>query len=65
MVQERTYLKVSEAAKLSGVSTETIRNWYKSKKITGYQTPGGRVMVDRDSLNIPKERYEQSKSRKV
>jgi len=33
------YLKITEAAKFLGVTTNTLRNWEKEKKITVYRNP--------------------------
>ena len=33
------YLKITEAAKLLGVTTNTLRNWEKEKKIKVYRNP--------------------------
>lgn len=33
------YLKITQAARMLGVTTNTLRNWEKSEKITTYRHP--------------------------
>lgn len=39
MLKMRDYLKIKEAAKLIGVTPNTLRNWEQAKKIVVYRNP--------------------------
>lgn len=43
------YLTVADAASLASVSTTTLRNYIKDKRLTGYEK-GGRTVVDRNEI---------------
>jgi excisionase family DNA binding protein len=41
MSLEKKFIRISEAAKLMGVSIDTLRNWEASGKLIPYRTAGG------------------------
>ncbi|EKD85255.1 MAG: DNA binding protein, partial [uncultured bacterium] len=44
------YLKIGQAAKVLGVSIDTLRRWEKSGKISAIRTPGGTRLYPLSSL---------------
>ena len=54
VVVERKYLNTVEAAKMLGVTTQTIRDWIKKNKITGKKI-GGRFFVLRSDIEEVKQ----------
>lgn len=57
---ERPYYTVSEAAKLVGVSGQTIKNWVSRGMLKGYRL-GSRVMIPRVELDSYKSLAEAAK----
>lgn len=51
------------AAKQLGVTADTIRDWVKAGKLRATQSPGGRWLVDLDSLNNSALRINQAPTR--
>ena len=51
MSYKSTTYKVSEAAEILGVSTQTVRNYGKSGKLTTMKTPGGQIVYMKDEVN--------------
>lgn len=49
VVVERKYLNTVEAAKMLGVTTQTIRDWIRKGKVTGKKI-GGRFFVLRSDI---------------
>lgn len=55
----KQYLRVSEAAKILGVTSQTLRNWEKSGKLVPERTPGGQrkyvvAEIQRLAIDLPK-----------
>ena len=45
-------ISIKEAARIFGVTTTTLRNWEKQKKITSIRTLGGHRRYNLDELNL-------------
>lgn len=48
--QSSKYIKIGDAAKLLGLSTETLRRWERAGKITFSRTPGGKRLFSEADL---------------
>lgn len=49
---EVTWLSIGEIAKHFGVSTQTIRNWTKEKKLSAIITLGGHRRYNKDIIDL-------------
>lgn len=47
---DKVFVRTGEAAEIAGVTSQTIRRWCQQGHIAFRKTPGGRIQVDRDSL---------------
>lgn len=56
--EDKQYLAIGEAAKILGVSVDTLRRWEKKGKIRAYRTPSNRRMYYREELE---QYYEKGK----
>lgn len=50
LVSEGEYLAIGEAAALIGVSTDTLRRWERSGRITAVRTPTGHRRFKRSDI---------------
>ncbi|AOD20236.1 hypothetical protein IM25_00115 [Rhodococcus sp. p52] len=48
--KERDLIPVGEAAKLLGVSVDTVKRWEKAGRISSVRTPTGHRRFDRDEV---------------
>jgi excisionase family DNA binding protein len=50
------YIRPAEAAKMLGVSTDTVRRYANNGDITAIKTPGGQRRIDRESVEVIREK---------
>jgi len=48
--RQEQFVKPWEAGNILGVSRHTIYRWIRQGRLTGYKTPGGRLMVSREEV---------------
>lgn len=63
--RQEMYIKPKEAADILGVSRFTIYRWIRQRKLTGYKTPGGRLMVSTEEIEkLYKKEVEEDEKNK-
>lgn len=55
-VKMSEYIRPAEAAKLLGVSTDTVRRYADNGAITAIKTPGGQRRIQRESVEVIRTR---------
>lgn len=50
------YIKPAEAAKMLGVSRDTVRRYADNGDLTAIKTPGGQRRIDRESVEVIRQR---------
>ena len=50
------YIRPAEAAKMLGVSRDTVRRYADAGDITAIKTPGGQRRIDRESVEVIRTR---------
>jgi excisionase family DNA binding protein len=50
------YIRPAEAAKMLGVSRDTVRRYANNGDLTAIVTPGGQRRIDRESVEIIRQR---------
>lgn len=61
-----SYLRISDAAKLLGVSDDTVRRWVSSGALSSTDDPSGRMSIDgRELAQFSKDQVERDRARSV
>lgn len=55
-VKMSEYIRPSEAAKMLGVSRDTVRRYANNGDLTAIVTPGGQRRIDRESVEIIRQK---------
>lgn len=50
------YIRPAEAAKMLGVSRDTVRRYANNGDLTAILTPGGQRRIDRESVEVIRQR---------
>ncbi len=50
------YIRPAEAAKMLGVSRDTVRRYANNGDLTAIVTPGGQRRIDRESVEVIRQR---------
>ena len=50
------YIRPAEAAKMLGVSRDTVRRYANNGDLTAIKTPGGQRRIDRESVEVIREK---------
>jgi excisionase family DNA binding protein len=50
------YIRPAEAAKMLGVSRDTVRRYANNGDLTAIMTPGGQRRIDRESVEVIREK---------
>ena len=55
-VKMSDYIRPAEAAKMLGVSRDTVRRYANNGDLTAIMTPGGQRRIDRESVEVIREK---------
>ena len=65
-VDEKEYISTARAARICGVSTDTIRHWIDRgyiQKSDGYKPPGGHIRVAKQAIFSMIEKWKERQER--